>query len=174
MNFKQYISKILDNMKYNFDIYDECNYGGVIFDACAESHIRNEKYIATKKAVVYAFENDEKCLIKQINNITKNKIDHMIEVTKDNIINNIQLSKDHMSTTITVILVSETAIDEQIAKHVKRFRYQKSFMFGLKGWIAFRIILVDLENEKAICSKEARKVGKFYQPEYRCSSQKTS
>ena len=164
MDFNQYKNQIIDSLKYNFDISEGCNYGGVLFDTVAKSHIRNEKYVASKKAVIYAFENDEQCLIKELNNTNKNQIDHIIEVTKDNIIDNIQLSEDHMSTTITLILVSEKSIDEQIVKHIKRFKYQKSFMFGLKGWITFRAVLIDLENERVICSKEAKKVGKFYQP----------
>lgn len=164
MDFEQYKNKILDNLKFNFDINEGRNHGGAVFDAYAESHIRNEKYVASKKAVIYAFENHEECLIKHLRKASISQIDKIIEATKENILNNIQLSEDHMSTTITLILVSETPIDKLIAKHVKRYRYQKSFKFGLKGWIAFRIVLVDLENEEVICSKEAKKVGKFYQP----------
>lgn len=164
MNFVQYKNKIIDNLKYNFDINEGCNYGGAVFDVQAESHIRNEKYVASKKAVIYAFENNEECLIKHLHNTSIRQIDKIIEVTKESILKSIQLTDDHMSTTITLILVSETSIDKQIAKHIKRYKYQKSFKFGLKGWIVFRIVLVDLENEEVICSKEAKKVGGFYQP----------
>jgi hypothetical protein len=76
----------------------------------------------------------------------------------------VKLRDDHMSTIITGIIVVDSVDDKKLESIVKRFRHQKSYAFGLKGWVDVRLILVDLHEKKVVPSKKAVKVETFYRP----------
>jgi hypothetical protein len=69
-----------------------------------------------------------------------------------------------MSSTITGILVVDSLSNKDLIRKVEKFKFQKSFAFGFKGWADVRIILVDLEDLDIYISKKAKDVAKFYKP----------
>ena len=117
-----------------------------------------------KKAKVYGMENDEFCLMKYSDMITEDIVDAYIEMLIESIDDMVKVRDDHMSTTITGIIVTDLVADKKLEKIVKKFSHQKSYSFGLKGWVDVRLILVDLQNKRVIASKKAIKVENFYQP----------
>ena len=148
----------------NFDMTVPFEYAGYSIDLFAESHLRTERYFATKKAKVYGMENDEFCFLKHFDMITEDIVDAYIEMLIASIDDMVKIRDDHMSTIITGIIVTDSIDDKNIESRVKRFRHQKSYAFGLKGWVDVRLILVDLKEKKVVPSKKAIKVETFYRP----------
>lgn len=134
------------------------------FDLFALSNIRNEKYMATKKIRIYAFENDEYCFMKYYKSLDEDSLGKIIDILKISINDYIKPHDEHMSSTITGILAVDNIEDSDIIKKVKKFHYQKSFALGFKGWVDVRLVLVDLNRKDVITSKRAKGVEKFYLP----------
>lgn len=134
------------------------------FDLFALSNIRNEKYMATKKIRIYAFENDEYCFMKYYKSLDEDSLGKIIDILKISINDYIKPHDEHMSSTITGILAVDNIEDSEIIKKVKKFHYQKSFALGFKGWVDVRLVLVDLNRKDVITSKRAKGVEKFYLP----------
>jgi len=164
MNFETYKNKIIQGLSSSFDIYENYEYRNKIFDIFASFNVRNERYIATKKATIYAFENNEFIFIKKTEYFDKLILTEYIEILKKSIEDLIDPHEEHMSTTITGVIVVDNIEENDSVKEIKRFNYQKGFMFGLKGWADIRIVLVGLKDNKVVTSKKAKKVDKFYQP----------
>ncbi len=134
------------------------------FDLFALSNIRNEKYMATKRIRIYAFENDEYCFMKYYKSLNEDSLGKIIDILKISINDYIKPHDEHMSSTITGILAVDNIEDSEIIKKVKKFHYQKSFALGFKGWVDVRLVLVDLNRKDVITSKRAKGVKKFYLP----------
>ena len=134
------------------------------FDLFALSNIRNEKYMATKRIRIYAFENDEYCFMKYYKSLDEDRLGKIIDILKISINDHIKPHDEHMSSTITGILAVDNIEDSEIIKKVKKFHYQKSFALGFKGWVDVRLVLVDLNRKDVITSKRAKGVEKFYLP----------
>ncbi|MCG8540232.1 MAG: hypothetical protein MJA82_09870 [Clostridia bacterium] len=134
------------------------------FDLFALSNIRNEKYMATKRIRIYAFENDEYCFMKYYKSLNEDSLGKIIDILKISINDYIKPHDEHMSSTITGILAVDNIEDSDIIKKVKKFHYQKSFALGFKGWVDVRLVLVDLNRKDVITSKRAKGVEKFYLP----------
>ena len=53
-----------------------------------------------------------------------------------------------MSSTITLVIVTENFINNKdkdvITKIISKFKYNKGFAFGFKGWADIRLVLVSL------------------------------
>ncbi|HKK94875.1 MAG TPA: hypothetical protein VJ916_00925 [Anaerovoracaceae bacterium] len=160
-----YYEKMLEKLKYNFDINRNERIGKWEFEIAAKSHIRNEKYIGFKSAVIYAFENDEYIYGKHFHNVSKEDVKRFIELLKSTINSTVDPHEDHMSTTFTALITVDEPVDEETKDFIKKFKYQKSFLFGLKGWVVVRVVLVELSNEEVTGSKEAKKEKAFYLPQ---------
>ena len=164
MKFNEYKENLGERFLRYFDVEKDYQCCGVQFDLFAKSNTRNERYIATKKAVVYAFENNEYCLVKYFNDINNDSLDNFSEVLKNSIDVFVKSNEEHMSSVITGVIVMDNLDDSEIIEKIKKYKYQKSFTFGLKGWVDVRLVLVDLSTESVISSKKVNKVDKIYQP----------
>lgn len=165
MNKEIYYEKMLEKLKYNFDINRNERIGQWKFDIAAKSHIRNEKYIGFKSAVIYAFENDEYLYGKHYQKISKEDVERFIELLKSTIEKKVEPHDEHMSTTFTALITVDEPVDEDLKNYIKKFKYQKSYLFGLKGWVVVRVVLVDLSNNEVVGSKEVKKDKEFYLPQ---------
>lgn len=164
MNFNKYKEIINERLKYNFNLTDDRIYNGIEFDIVAKSQIRNEKYFATKKTVIYAFENHEYCYIKHFEKLNNEIIENITNMFKQTINTELKPTDEHMSTVFTLVFVANNTVDDLISKKIKKFKYQKTFSFGFKGWAVLRVLVIDLSQNKVICSKEAKKIEKSYRP----------
>ncbi|WP_432666429.1 hypothetical protein R9X47_08770 [Wukongibacter baidiensis] len=164
MCFDTYKEKIKERLTRYFDIEENYIYNKETFELFAISNIRNERYIASKKLTIYAFENDEYCFLKHFKSLDESQLEELINILKCSINDFVNPHHDHMSSTITGVIAVDKTVKTDIIKGIKKFHYQKSFFFGLKGWCEVRLILIDLSKGEAIPSKKAKKAVQFYLP----------
>jgi hypothetical protein len=161
----QYLDNIQKKLENSFNISRNFNINNFTYDLYAEYHLRNEKYLMVKKAVVYAFENNEYCLMKYYKEFTIEDY----EIITDSLINSIESivnpSNEHMSSIITGVVITEKIQEknlEYIRKKIEQFKYNKGFAFGFKGWADVRLILVSLNEGLIAANKKGKEVSKVY------------
>lgn len=164
MTFEDYKEIIKERLSRYFNIEEKYTYNNKVFDLFAISNIRNEKFMASKKLTIYAFENDEYCFMKHYEKLDSGKLDEITETLKSSIKDYIKPHGEHMSSAITGVLVVDELSGDELIKKIKKFHHQKSFAFGFKGWVDVRLVVIDLKNRDVITSKKANKVDKFYRP----------
>jgi hypothetical protein len=148
MELLEYLNIIEKKLKSSFDIKRNYTLNNIQFDMFAEYHLRNEKYVLVKKAIVYAFENNEYSFIKYCEELDKEYLQEIINTLTDSVESIVKPDKDHMSSTITLVIVTDNFIDNKdrdvITKIISNFKYNKGFAFGFKGWADIRLVLVSL------------------------------
>lgn len=165
MELFEYLDMIEEKLKSSFDIKRNYPINDFQYDIFAEYHLRNEKYVLLKKAVVYAFENNEYCLIKHCENLSMNFLKKIIDVLTESIELIVKPGSEHMSSTVTLVLVTDNIVNEnsdEIIKTIKRFNYNKGFAFGFKGWADIRLILVSLNEGLIAANKKGKEVSEVY------------
>ena len=70
--------------------------------------------------------------------------------------------KDHMRTFLTAVLVLERSPGPELIRKVRRYRFDKSYLFSLRGFSQGRIIVVDLPSKKVYTSPAAKDVAGFF------------
>ncbi|MBZ2174507.1 hypothetical protein K8M07_04530 [Schnuerera sp. xch1] len=162
MDFKQYLEIIEKKLQNNFDIEKNYKVGNYEFDLFAEYHLRTERYILLKKTVLDAIENNEYCFIKYFDNLTQQCLQTYINILisfTDEIVNP---DESHMSSMITGVIVLDEQPNMEIIDTIKKFKYQKGFAFGFKGWVDIRLILVTMNDEYIVTSKKGKEVREVY------------
>jgi len=164
MNYENYLENVTEKLSYNFDIIENPDYDGVKFNLAAKSNIRNEKYIALKSAVIYAYENNEYCFFKILEDVNFKEVDKILEVLKKAANDFVEPHDEHMSTTFTGIIITQNPLESDLKEKILKFKHQKSHKFGFHGWTSVRVVVVELSTGKVIASKEAKNLDKFYAP----------
>ena len=70
--------------------------------------------------------------------------------------------KDHMRTFLTAVLVLERSPGPELIRKVRRYRFDKSYLFSLRGFSQGRIIVVDLPSKRVYTSPAAKDVAAFF------------
>ena len=70
--------------------------------------------------------------------------------------------KDHMRTFLTAVLVLERSPSPELVKKVRKFRFDRSYLFSLRGFSQGRVIVVDLPSKKVYTSPAAKDVAAFF------------
>ena len=134
-------------------------------DLYARSHVRSEKYILSKKAVLGAIETNEYCLVEghssmihapEVQDFTTFLVNAAGELVKPH--------KEHMSSVVTGILVSEQGFAPEAIHIGTRFKHSRDFWFGLRGWYSVCLLLVDLSSGQVYANSKGKEVMKSYQP----------
>ena len=67
-----------------------------------------------------------------------------------------------MRTFLTVVLITEHPLEKELIRKIQRFRYDKSYLFSLRGYSQGRLVAIDLPNQKVYTSPAAKDVAGFY------------
>ncbi|MEL7648060.1 MAG: hypothetical protein AAGU76_08195 [Sedimentibacter sp.] len=165
MDISQYLDLVDSKLKNSFDVSRNTVVNGINYDLYAQFKLRNERYVLTKKAVVYAFENNEYCLVKHFQKIDERVLDSFTEELKKSVECIVSPSSEHMSSIITAVAVTDNMPPgdfENLKGKVERFRYNKGFAFGFKGWADIRLLLVSLDEGLTAANKKGKEVAKVY------------
>ncbi|MFZ5967482.1 MAG: hypothetical protein ACOYVK_09960 [Bacillota bacterium] len=163
MERKAYIDRLYSGLEKNFDIERDYLYKGTAFDIFGKYFIRNERYIATKKATIYGFENNEYCFVKGLTEVNEPDVIDYAELLKRAVTDWVNPHEEHMSSMITGVMVLEKCPCNDVIKFVENFKFHKSFAFGFRGWADIRLVLVLLDEGKVIINKKGKEVKNFYQ-----------
>lgn len=164
MELSTYIDLIQDRLTAYFDIYRPFEYHEKSFDLYAKSDMRNERYFASKKIKVYAIENKEHVFIQFIKTPSLKVVDDFWETMVKAAEELPEPHDEHMSTIINGVLVTPNGVDAEIQRTVEKMKYEKSFLFGLKGWVYIRLAVVDLAAETLVHNKRGKEVRELYSP----------
>ena len=164
MNSKDYFASMKEKFSANYDVYDTYCLRNFEMDLYAHFYARNEKFFASKSATIYAYESNEHTFFKHYASLQDKNIYDFVNELKSSIDILVDPHDEHMSTRLNAVLVTESEIRDSTIKLVRSFKYQKTFLFGLKGWVDICIILVNLSKDEVIASKKARKTAQYFSP----------
>lgn len=161
MNLTEYLDNIEKKLQRSFDIQRDYIINDYDYDLFAEYHIRAERYILVKKAVIDAMETNEYCLIKYFNNIDQSILQGFINSLVDAIDVVVDVNDGHMASIITGVMVLENKPSNVIIEIIEKFKYHKGFAFGFKGWVDIRLILVAMNEKHIVTNKKERRFVRF-------------
>ena len=165
MQLGEYLDNIEKKLIRSFDITRGYSLDGVNYDMFAEYHLRNEKYVLSKKAVIYAIESNEYCFLKRFELLDRASVRSFTDGIIRSIDEIVKPDTNHMCSMVTGVMIldgdQETGLDDAMAE-VRRFRYHKSFSLGFKGWVDIRLLIVSLKGGVIAANKQGKGVSKVY------------
>ncbi len=164
MELTAYLDLIQDRLAAYFDIEKPFEYQRETLDLYAKSDMRNERYFASKKIKVYAIENKEHVFVKHVQSFSHKALDDFWQMLVKAADELPEPHEEHMSTIINGVLVTQHPVEPEAQKTIQQMKHEKSFMFGLKGWVYIRLVAVDLHEETLVHNKRGKEVKELYSP----------
>lgn len=164
MDFIEFLDLLRKKLTVSYDIYEEFELEGLSLDFYAKYYMRTERYIAIRKAVIYGMETNDHFLVKRRENLSKEDLEEYLDWTKKNIESIVKPHDEHMASTLTLVIVLDHELDQELAKQVSRVKFHRSFSFGFKGWVDLRLVVYSLDEEKFISNKKGKEVKDLFIP----------
>jgi len=157
MDISKIKEKFVNALKNNYDLKYEEEMIEEVFDIIGEYNIRNSKYVLSKNAEIYAFKNEERIFLKHIESIQEIYLDKLKNKISNNIEKLVKVDSEHMSTDLNFIFIVDKELNENIQRCIKKFKYHKSFLFGLKGWVNVKLYIYDMNSQTLYTNKFGKK-----------------
>lgn len=162
MKTQDLTEKIIDKLSSNFDIKKNEILDEITYDFSGIYMEETSKYILSKEMIYDSFSSNETVLCKVFED---EKILTDQSVLKKYIIKNLNFfrgkKENQMSSMITFIYIGGHLSDTD-KNNIKKFKFHRSFLFGIKGWINTKIIYIDILNKEIITNKMGRKDMAFF------------
>ena len=150
---QEYRQHLKNGLQTYFDIQEDYVLGKDKFEMFATFNQRNAKYMLLKNVEVYAFTNNEYIFHKKLDRTFEDSDIKWLDNFLDKHINEIVVyDKEHMSSTVTFIFEADMPHPD-IQKKISKYKYYKSFMFGFKGWVNAKLMLIDPTRSSGITNK---------------------
>gem|GEM_PF-1120393 len=150
-NFKSYLK---EKLSAYYNIFDEAP---MACDFMAVFSQRNAAYALKKDFEYYAFENNEVILYTACSNLDALKIDMLtaqIDATHHEMVSR---TDEHMSSTIYIVYTVTEPLTKEMIHKIKKFRYYKSFKWGLEGWLNVGLVVIDQTSGKGFSNRYGKK-----------------
>lgn len=186
MTSGDYLDKILDRMTSTHNITRNFTADGRTFAAYALYEASSEKYVLSRKANLWKVSESEhvlfmtlpenadpgadseadpganssadpEALFKEAGCLISDYMEPVLSRGNEK-----YPPKDHMRTFLTAVLVLERSPGPELIRKVRRYRFDKSYLFSLRGFSQGRIIVVDLPSKKVYTSPAAKDVAAFF------------
>ena len=160
-----YLKNLAAKLNKNFNIQENYKFNNRCYDLYAEMNVRNEKFLLLQEVKIYGFENNEFFFIRNVCNISREDLKAELEELKSSLRKISCPRKDHMSSSVSLVLITESEVPGEIEKLARRYFHQKSFAFGFKGWADLTVIVVSLLEGRVISNNKMRKTAAFFSPD---------
>jgi len=118
-----------------------------------------------KEVKIYEFENNEHLIVKIDDCFDTETIKNEISAVASGLKEIVKPHSDHMSSQILLVHISEDGIPEELERMASRYKFQKGFAFGFKGWADLALVVVSLKENRVITHKKFMKTASFFLPE---------
>ena len=168
MQSSVYLENLLRILSGSFDIYRPVTINAKEYPAYGYFFSLSEKFLVTQKVNLWSARMYEHIVFMQVEQCTE----ETLATARDLIENHMECryvrkgekypEKDHMVSYVTVCIISETSPSANATKALNQYRYNKNYLFTIRGRAEGRIICVDLSTETVLGNRSARQVFNIY------------
>lgn len=151
----EYKNNLIKKLERYYDIEEEINIDSFGFDLMATYSQRNAKYLLLKDFEYCSFNNNEYILYKKVNNKSVN-IEALDTFLRNNLEEIVSIEKNHMSSLVTFLIETSFPLNKETIHAIKKFKFHKSFRFGLDGWVNAQLIVIDPKKEEGYTNAFAK------------------
>lgn len=162
------LERLLAAHQAYFDVERDHEFAGRVFEGYAELHSSASQYVLSKRAKLWETNSHEYMFFVTTDTIDVPGLEDLVAFMKTSALDKVTLERDHMSSYLTLVVIAERTASD-VERMVRRTRFRKNFLLGLRGWADLRICVVSLA-EGTVC---ANAMGRDLVPTLRANAFET-
>lgn len=155
----QFLDKALEAYSNWYDIERKTSIN-IPLVATASFHEHQTGFALVRKAEMWSADRHEYVFIYSIPTLDIETFNKCIEDTRSRGDQLVDPVFGHMCTNVVTLFICDNATDDAL-KALKKYRYIKSFLFSLKGWLDAHTAAVILDDSNVCCNFSGRQTGEF-------------
>ena len=168
MDQSAYLNTVLGKYGGTFDIEKDRVIDGRQYAAYAYFSSLGEKYVLVKKAKLWSVKAYEHTFFLMEDCLTPRLLGELMKSVTDYMEPTLVRKgekypeKDHMYTYLTFVILCRKTPDEAAKKAIKSFRFDKGYLFSMRGHSEARLVVADMETEQIFTNGAGRSLAKMY------------
>lgn len=169
MNTAEYLDRLLSRYSGSFDIYQPYQVNGKEYSAYGYFFSCIEKYVLVREANMWTAKSYEHILFMEMPECSLETLKEADAVIRNHMEPKLVRKglplpeKDHMYSYLSVVLISQKAVDKKTAAAIKKYKYERGYQFSFRGYSQARIMCVSMEDEGFISNFQGRKQKSVFQ-----------
>ncbi|MBQ7678984.1 MAG: hypothetical protein IJT34_03950 [Butyrivibrio sp.] len=139
MNIQDALERVLRSYEGYYNVSSE---GPVPFAASAVFHLHDEQYFLTKKAKISTSDSHEYVYFATIAVLDEDTLAHLVEEAWNLGLSQVTPAWNQKGSDISLFILTE-AMEDSVARLIRRTRRSRNYFGMLKGWSNFRLIAYD-------------------------------
>ena len=127
----------------------------------ADYFSRDEKYWLTKSIKIWGNETNEFCYVFSAPEFDRKTVDACVKHALDESLPRVKPHKEHQYTNVKVIFVADK-LQKDVAAHIKKLRFSKSYRFSLHGYTELKAGGVDLSTREAAANLAGHEMTAYF------------
>lgn len=169
MGTNYYLDEVLRRYSSSFDLYRDYSLKGEKYPAYGYFFSLGEKYVLKKEATLWSIRAYEHVLFCETDAITTDYIKHLYDVMERHMEPDLVRKgqkypeKDHMISYLTIVVISKNTPDEETIKEIRKFRFDKGYLFNFRGHSEGGFLCACLDSQKIITNSRAKRLKKMFE-----------
>ncbi len=139
------LRRLLDAHEGYYDVVRGYEFAGRAFPGYAEFHSHGEKYVLSKKAKLWEVDAHEYLFFDTAPCVDRAYLEELIAFMTGPVLGKVEPKPDHMTSYLSAVVIADCT-DGAVPQLVRRARFRKNFMLGLRGWADLRLAVIDLQE----------------------------
>ena len=151
-----YLKELLLRYQASFDITENFTIGDCTFPAYAWFHSLSEKYVLKREAQLWAVTIFEHVFFIKKESVDCGDLEKLLDLIRESIEpvlvrkNEKYPEKDHMCSYLTFVIISDKAPDAATKKAIKRFKFDKGYLFNFRGHSEARLAVTSTDTQEVL------------------------
>lgn len=151
------LERLLDAHEAYYDVRRGYEFGGRAFPGYAEFHTHGEKYVLSKKAKIWEVDAHEYIFFDVQPYVDAAAIERDAAFMATEALAKVDPVPDHMTSYLTLVVITDAVAPDVPAK-VRRTRFRKNFLLGIRGWADLRLAVIDLQANNVYTNGQGREI----------------
>lgn len=149
----EFLNKLLRSFERYYSINKDNPSEGFIAEA--EFHSHNEQYVLVRSAKIADVDSNEFVFFASEQNLTTERLKYLDKKSWEEGLSRVKPDINHRNSDVSLIIIAEN-IDDEVCKAIKKMKHSKSYRLGLCGFSNYKLIAIELKNQKIIYNWHGR------------------
>ena len=166
MKNTDYLDRLLLRYAGTFNIYMPYKIHGKEYPAYGCFFSSVEKYVLVREANMWTTNSHEHILFMTVDEVSENTLQEVRSLLENYMEprlvrnDNKYPAKNHMYSYLTIAILSEKSMDKTLVKKVRKFKFEKGYLFNFRGFSQSRLVCASMEDEQVVTNYHARQLKK--------------
>ena len=168
MKNTDYLDRLLLRYVGTFNIYMPYKIHGKEYPAYGCFFSSVEKYVLVREANMWTTNSHEHILFMTVDEVSEDTLQEVRSLLENYMEprlvrnDNKYPAKNHMYSYLTIAILSEKSMDKTLVKKVRKFKFEKGYLFNFRGFSQSRLVCASMEDEQVVTNYHARQLKKMF------------